>query len=139
LAEDPAHAEAYARAVEVWAILPRAARFDDVSQSTSWQAGRRSWARPALALAASLLLGLAVLWWGWDRGAHYATRPGEQQVATLADGSRIALNTDTRVGVQYDAQRRSIRLDRGEAMFEVAHDPNRPFVVIAGETRIEAL
>ena len=139
LAEDPVHAEAYARAAEVWAILPRAARFDDVSQSTSWQAGRRSWARPALALAASLVLGLAVLWWGLDRGAHYSTRPGEQQVATLADGSRIALNTDTRVGVQYDAQRRSIRLARGEAMFEVAHDPNRPFVVIAGETRIEAL
>ena len=66
-----------------------------------------------------MVLGLGVLWWSLGATGDYVTQPGEQQVATLGDGSRIALNTDTRVDVRFDA--------------------DRPFVVIAGDTRVEAL
>ena len=90
-------------------------------------------------MAASLVLGMGALWWSLGSHGDYVTRPGEQQVATLNDGSRIALNTDTRVDVRFDEDRRYITLDRGEAMFEVAHDADRPFVVIAGDTRVQAL
>ncbi|MFN3815201.1 FecR family protein [Brevundimonas sp.] len=139
LAEDPAHAAAFERASEIWAILPRAARSSEDEARLRAAPEPQPRLRAAMAMAASLVLGLGALWWALDRPGDYVTRPGEQQVATLGDGSRIALNTDTRVAVQYNADRRHITLDRGEAMFEVAHDADRPFVVIAGDTRIEAL
>lgn len=149
LSEDPSHAAAFERAHAVWAILPRAAsqgQGQDLSLGLSEAhaptlALRRppAW-RTAAALAAglSLLVGAGVLWRSMDDAA-YATRLGEQQVATLQDGSRIALNTDTQLDVRFDAARRRIELDKGEAMFEVAHDPERPFVVVAGDTRITAI
>ena len=139
LAEDPAHAAAFARAGEVWAILPRAARHGEDEARLRPAPEGQPWLRTVLAVAASMVLGLGVLWWSLGSAGDYVTRPGEQQVATLGDGSRIALNTDTRVDVRFDADRRHITLDRGEAMFEVAHDADRPFVVIAGDTRVQAL
>ncbi len=138
LDEDPAHAAAFARASEVWAILPRAAR--SVEPANAGQAPRSvRLSRAAIAVAASLLLGLVGVWWSLGSPGDYATRPGEQRVATLEDGSRLALNTDTRVGVQFDDGRRHIELEKGEAMFEVAHDADRPFVVVAGDTRVQAI
>lgn len=139
LAEDPAHAAAFERASEIWAILPRAARSTGDEARLLAAPEPKPKLRTPLAVAASLVLGLGVLWWSLGGVGDYVTRPGEQQVATLGDGSRIALNTDTRVDVNFNADRRHITLDRGEAMFEVAHDADRPFVVIAGDTRVEAL
>ncbi|MDY6924107.1 MAG: FecR family protein [Pseudomonadota bacterium] len=139
LAADPSHAEAFERASETWAILPRAARYrqDEVRP-------RALVARPRMypaAIAACLfaVVGLGAVWWSLADAGAYATAPGEQKVATLADGSRIALNTDTQVDVRFNDDRRQIDLDRGEAMFEVAHDAERPFVVLAGDTRIQAI
>lgn len=148
LAEDPSHAAAFDRARAVWAILPRAASH---GQELSLELGEahappRAFRRPpvwraaaALAAGLSLLIGAGVLWRSMDDADAYATRLGEQQVATLQDGSRIALNTDTQLDVRFDAGRRRIELDKGEAMFEVAHDPERPFVVVAGDTRVTAI
>jgi hypothetical protein len=50
---------------------------------------------------------------------------------TLADGSRVTLDGDSRITVRLDANGRHIALERGEAYFEVAHDPVRPFAVAA--------
>jgi len=138
LAEDPAHAAAFARANEVWAILPRAARSEEAADVRAVPR-RASLPRVGVAIAASLVLGVMGVWWSLGNAGDYATRPGEQKVATLEDGSRMALNTDTRVGVQFDDGRRHIRLEKGEAMFEVAHDADRPFVVVAGDTRVQAI
>lgn len=145
LAETPEHAAAFERANAVWAILPRAAshRPDEVAlQSPPRRPVARTFTRPVIAAIAaclSLLAGLGVLWWSLADAGAYATRVGEQRVATLQDGSRIALNTDSQVDVRFDSGRRRIELDRGEAMFEVAHDAERPFIVIAGDTRVVAL
>nr|WP_257215131.1 FecR domain-containing protein [Sphingomonas sp. R-74633] len=73
------------------------------------------------------------------RPAAYSTAIGEQKVATLEDGSRIALNTDSSVEVRYDAKERLVELDRGEAMFEVAHNSARPFLVRAGDKQVRAV
>lgn len=141
LAEDPDHAAAFARAEEAWAILPRAA--DQLVSGPALrpapQARRPAFLGAAAAIAASVVVALASVWWLAEGRGAYVTRPGEQKVAMLDDGSRIALNTDTRLDVQFNAGRRRIRLDRGEAMFEVAHDAGRPFVVVAGDTRVQAL
>jgi len=62
----------------------------------------------------------------------YETARGEQRVVTLADGSVVALNTDTRLTVEFTDEARSIVLKRGEALFQVTHDAARPFTVHAG-------
>ena len=69
----------------------------------------------------------------------YATRTGEQRSLTLDDGSIIHLNTESDVRIRYGDQERGIDLFRGEALFEVARDPARPFRVRAGDTVAEAL
>ena len=69
---------------------------------------------------------------------HYASGVGERMDVTLDDGSVVKLNTGSLVEVAYTAARRDIRLLRGQAIFEVAHNPRRPFVVTAGARRITA-
>ncbi|MBS0421312.1 MAG: FecR domain-containing protein [Proteobacteria bacterium] len=100
---------------------------------------RRRW----IALAASLLLALASGVYVFQSGLldsdRYATRVGTMESITLADGSRLTLNTDSRIHVEVEQQHRQIDLDRGEAFFEVASDPHRPFVVRAGRKRVVAL
>ncbi|MCG8440886.1 MAG: FecR domain-containing protein, partial [Caulobacterales bacterium] len=57
----------------------------------------------------------------------------------LADGTTVELNTDTALEVDYQRRVRRLRLLNGEAVFEVARDPERPFAVYAGETVAQAL
>ena len=102
-------------------------------------------ARPRLlaAIAAVLLL-LAAGAGGWRlwRGPSeqvFATAVGKMQAVRLADGSRMELNTDTRVRTDVTAARRIVTLDSGEAYFDVVHDAARPFVVYAGNRRITDL
>ena len=63
------------------------------------------------------------------RTQRYATDIGEQYRTALADGSLVELNTATRVAVDLTPEERDIHLRKGEAVFEVAKDPSRPFVV----------
>lgn len=69
----------------------------------------------------------------------YRTAVGEQLAVTLDDGSKLTLNTTSRVKVAYRDDIRSIELERGQALFEVAKDRSRPFIVTAGGRRITAL
>ena len=68
----------------------------------------------------------------------YATAIGEQKEVTLVDGSRITLNTNSRLSVSYSNSERLIQLMQGEALFEV-EPSNRPFLVEAGGTSTRAL
>ncbi len=69
----------------------------------------------------------------------YQTMVGERSSVVLTDGTTLSLNTNSRVEVRYSAARRDIRLLQGQALFEVASAPDRPFVVQAGDRRIVAL
>lgn len=70
--------------------------------------------------------------------AAYATAVGQRMVLTLQDGSRVTLNTASRLRVDYSSDERRLHLDAGQALFEVAHDAKRPFNVQAGETTVTA-
>ena len=63
----------------------------------------------------------------------YATAKGERRDIVLADGTRIALSTDTRLSVVTRPDRRELTLASGEAAFKVVHDPARPFTVHVGD------
>lgn len=69
--------------------------------------------------------------------SDYATRTGERRMLELADGSRVWLNSESALSVDFSPQQRRLRLHGGEALFEVAKDPSRPFIVEArgGEVR----
>jgi transmembrane sensor len=70
--------------------------------------------------------------------SDYRTAVGQRKTQTLADGSRITLNTDSAIAVEIGPQRRQIHLLQGEAWFEVTPDSARPFVVdtMAGLIRV---
>jgi transmembrane sensor len=70
---------------------------------------------------------------------HYETNIGEQRDVLLPDGSRVTLNTNTSLTVHYSGKLRYIDLERGEALFAVKRNPNRPFEVAAGGTLTRAL
>ncbi len=90
------------------------------------------WSIP-IALAASVLVFALtmVLLLQIPSEEHYITAVGEQRLVKLADGSNVVLNTDTELSVRYTDQQRSINLFRGEALFTVAKEPDRPFTVHA--------
>ena len=69
----------------------------------------------------------------------YATAIGQQQSATLADGSVVLLNTNSQIKVDYNNEFRNIRLLQGEAHFTVAKGAARPFRVYAGNGRVQAV
>jgi transmembrane sensor len=69
----------------------------------------------------------------------YQTELGKQSQAKLKDGSLITLNTQSKLRVHYTDTERSIYLDSGEAHFEVAKNPLRPFVVYAGTGEVRAV
>ena len=91
-------------------------------------------AMAAAAAGVSLLGGVA-----YAQRGQYHTGKGEVRSVPLADGSVIWLNTDSLVKVRYGRTQRGVILARGEAMFQVAKDPGRPFVVHAGDTSARAV
>jgi len=72
-------------------------------------------------------------------GDIYETRIGERQKFELSDGSVIFLDTQTRIIADFTPETRHINLVRGQARFDVAHDADRPFSVLAGIGKITAL
>ncbi len=68
-----------------------------------------------------------------------STQWGERREVTLADGSIVDLAPNSDVRVRLQAKRRLVSLDRGEALFHVAKNPNRPFIVSAENTRVRAV
>ena len=69
----------------------------------------------------------------------YVTAIGERSNITLDDGSEIKLNTDSMVVVQFSQDQRRLQLKKGEAFFDVAKNPDRPFVVLTNSSRITAV
>jgi transmembrane sensor len=69
----------------------------------------------------------------------HKTNLGEQRSIALGDGSIIVLNTLSEVAVRYDDASRRVELQSGEAMFDVAADSRRPFVVETGAVALNVL
>lgn len=72
-------------------------------------------------------LGSHLPWAYW--GADYRTASGEIRNLTLPDGSRIVLNSDSAIDLDYSDKARTLRLVRGELLVTVASDRERPFQV----------
>lgn len=73
------------------------------------------------------------------RSTRHHTEIGALRTVPLTDGSRVTLNTNTALRVGVTQTERRIELEQGEAYFDVARDPLRPFVVEAGKSRVIAI
>ena len=90
-------------------------------------------------IAASLVFALGFATWGGGNDfVTVETAPGQRRTLQLADGSRVDLNGETTILLDRDRPR-TVRLEKGEALFTVVHDPQRPFNVQAGEASIQDL
>ena len=153
LRADPAHVEAYSQAQVLWELSEVPARQLADEDALALQrylntinASKRSrvarWSG-ALAVAACLLLmvSMGVGWqpsrWVDEWGADYVTAPGEVKTFTLADQSKVTLDADSAISVDFSQGERHIQLRRGAGFFSVTHT-GQPFVVEAsgGETRV---
>jgi transmembrane sensor len=70
---------------------------------------------------------------------RYGTALGEIRRVPMADGSVAAINTSSELEILMRPRLRAVRLERGEAWFAVAKDPDRPFVVESGPVRVRAV
>jgi transmembrane sensor len=146
LARDPSHAALYQACSETWADPVLAEALSAMRPVRLARAPRQSTLPMAVAAAFTSLLivaGFLVKFYlpGIVEPApeHFETRAGESLSRQLADGSRIELNGDSALTVALSGRQRSLVLERGEAFFDVAHDPKRPLTVTAGSARVTVL
>src|SRR2546430_5836693 len=139
-------------------VLARARTEDDTPVQPLWprvitavrDLPSRRWLTAAAAMAAvAVSLGLFSLWNvrpiaqvsapGIIAALHFETRSGEQLSRRLVDDSVLHLNADSAVTVRYDKKQRLVTLTAGQADFEGAHGPTRPFRVFAGAAEVVAI
>lgn len=141
-AADPRRAGAYARARAVNAHFNRArglgAGFSPEQHPIARLAARRKFLKLGTAIAASSLIGV-VGFLVHGLGERITTRKGDIRRAPLSDGSAVTLNTDSAIRTDFSDKLRRVELLRGEALFDVAKEAARPFVVVAGEVRVRAV
>ena len=123
--KEPAHAQVFARVADLWEIIPGAAqRFEARARARRVRLAGR--ALVAAGIAAVVAVGATMY---LTRSQEFRTAIGQQQVVTLPDETRVALNTDSRLTVSYSSKERRVMLDRGEALFEVTKNSRRAFIV----------
>jgi transmembrane sensor len=137
LGESDEHRHAFDRMTRVWEVAGniRMRAHADVS---AVRAGRSRFS-PWAAAVVSATLAMAVITTVYWRDDAFTTAVGQQRVRELRDGTRVLLNTDTRIEVNYDEHVRRVRLVRGEARFDVSKHPTWPFIVSVAGQEIRAL
>ena len=156
---DSAHRIAFEELVEFWdemniltqAVLPRELLTNGLlanelaankllpeqpSQRRPWYASMQTVMGAALLAIAAVV---ATITMQLPSTTIYTTGVGEQKTVQLADNSIVQLNTNSRLEVHYSDSPRRLTLSQGEAHFDVAHNPNRPFEVYAGQGLVRAI
>ncbi len=144
-AEHPSHELAWQRAERSaarFADIPRAQaavslRALDLAHAPPSPSRRKGLVQLAVLLAAGA--GGWQLYRASERPAGLITAVGEQREATLADGSRVVLDTGTALDIEFSSGQRLLRLRSGRIMVDTARDPVRPFVVETSDGRVRAL
>lgn len=93
----------------------------------------------AIAATVAVLMVTAGAWLALTRHPAYATELGEQRSIRLVDGSSVELNALSRIRVRFSGRERAVDLLSGQALFRVAKDASRPFIVTSGDARVRAV
>lgn len=154
LAIDPRHVEAYRKAERVWQLTgstaaaaaplpterPRIPAAGIAAAAAPTPGSQRPRRRRWPALLAGSLAACFMLWMAPDAylryQSDYRTGLGQQRSIELDDGSRVQLDSQSAISVEFDGNRREVRLLSGQAFFEVTPDQSRPFRVDADNLQI---
>ena len=156
---DPKHAEAYKELSLVWSTANKMQAEAEQAYAAPLQTSRDRTAVGSnpqsdhmgfalrLSFAASLIIGICLLvvssWQSSplmeEQSLQLHTLVGEQQRMELSDGSELVLNTDSRARVEFSPDERRVYLTHGEAHFEIAHNPDRPFKVYTALGNVRAV
>jgi transmembrane sensor len=167
LEESQAHRDAWRQAQRMWDVFDDADDSDLVAAMAraARQAGPRARPLRPWLIAASIAVAVvsATLFAGAGQGwfdrsaksvqvaagappslaamgrADYLTGEGQKSIVDLPDGTRVTLDADSALDVAFAGGRRDVRLLKGHAFFDVAHDRDRPFAVRAAERVVTAL
>lgn len=140
MSDDRRRRGAFLQTEATWHLLDRLGAADEMAECDAqdeWPpfTRRRFIGGSAAAVAASLAAGLFLL----NRPEHISTELGEIRRMPLADGSTATINTQSEIAIALKKSNRIVRIERGEAWFQVAHDQARPFIVEAGRIRVQAI
>ena len=152
-AKDPANQALLENMARLWDKMDCLGRLSVLEPQPAAATGSGRGRSAYLAVAASVFLVLSVLvFWNasFDTGSapqtaqrpaesFYETAVGERQVNVLDDGTRITLNTDSRIGVRFTSGARLLYLESGEVHVQVAKEPQRPLSVLAGGHIVQAV
>ena len=162
MASDPRHRMAYEKAAQFWAALGDvgydavndqpllAERFQSTMRSVSTALSRMK-AHPSFVPSSVAASAALILVFGWlvtngpwlqpsdARPVVFATGTSEVKDFVLSDGSRVTLGASSQIRVRMDGNLRRIDLRSGDAFFDVAKAPDRPFVVMADGTEVRAI
>jgi transmembrane sensor len=147
LAADPRHGETYDSLSRTWedirALRGLAALVDPAPRRPFWRRLPQAFAarpmRPAFAaLVAAAAAAIFLLPPLFDR-PDYATAIAEMRSVALPDGSHVTLGAHSQIDVAFSETRRRIILRNGEAFFDVARNPDRPFFVHAGDAVVRVV
>jgi transmembrane sensor len=153
LAAAPVHLEAYEKLEAVWGELDDrgaeiTAALDAPVDLAAWRAtraesgglSRRTLVAAGSLMAASVAVGVVgVSRLGDAPGQAYATTLGQTRRLRLADGTQVWLNAQSRLNVAMSRDVRRVRMTEGEAVFDVAHDPARPFLIDTGAREVRVV
>jgi transmembrane sensor len=157
LSEDPVNKEAFDEVERVWDLISAAPAArpsrEDLKRDSytpllsvaSWRRKRRGFGHRVwvAAACAAVVVGLTAISVGLisrhEPELQYATARAEMVLAHLPDGSDVHIAPMTRLNVLFSNRRRSLTLHQGEALFKVAKDPSRPFVVQTALADISAV
>jgi transmembrane sensor len=157
LQSSPAHARAYEQLESLWVDLDyapvarelggrpllaarRRAAIPSRPALGRAAARRRTWFGAGAAIAAGLVVAVGL---GLQPAAVtaqvYQTTPGQTRDITLADGTHIRLNAASRITVRLERQARRVEMADAEAVFNVAHDAGRPFLIAVGDRQVRVV
>ena len=144
----PAHQRAYDEAISLWSeievaapALKRELDARPLRRSEDWGGRRPTWGWTVASGLAAAALVVAIVPWSEVTASNtvYETGKGERRQITLADGSHIDLNAGSRLSVRLTGKDRRVTMDDAEAVFDVAKDASRPFLITVGDRTVRVV
>lgn len=136
---DPSHTQAYAELERIWDGLDNIKIVGAGVKTAAWRGGLRRAGGVAASVLAVMVIGggwLSAPTGAFVFGADHRTDVGARERVTLSDGTTVTLDAASAIATRITPTSRRVDLLAGQAFFQVAHDPSRPFSVGAGAATI---
>ncbi|WP_129774440.1 FecR family protein [Peristeroidobacter soli] len=142
LSADAEHERVFQAQRAAWSMIGGMGHLiDEVPTSPAPSATRRAWPLAAAAAVVVAVIGALLFRVGVPllTGERFSTEVAQLKEVTLDDGTTISLGAASRISVDFNDRERRVKLLDGQAFFDVAHDPSRPFFVSAGATTVRVV